>query len=239
MSSEPKLGVLQLNTAFYRPPGDVGNPASFNVPTVIRVVESANRSNVVTGGKAGQATIIDDFAKEAANMMKEENCVAFVTSCGFLAASHRELAAKIQAPMGTSALLQVPWLRQLYGGGPETVGVLTFSAENLGPDHFAGIDIEGDLPPIKGMPHNCAFRRWILCEEEYDEKASEQDVVQVAKELVAENPGMKAIVFECTNMPPHTEAVKKATGLPVWSVITLGEWMYHAANPRAYHPTHI
>lgn len=79
----PKLGVLQLKTTFPRPPGDVGHPASWgNIPVVIRVVEEANKQNVV-GGTWGPE-LVDAFVREGEKMIKEENVVAFVTSCGFV-----------------------------------------------------------------------------------------------------------------------------------------------------------
>lgn len=83
MAPIPKLGVLQLKTTFPRPPGDVGNPQSWgDVPVVIRVVEEAD-SNLVVGGGWGEE-LVNAFVREGEKMMKDEGCVAFVTSCGFV-----------------------------------------------------------------------------------------------------------------------------------------------------------
>jgi predicted amidophosphoribosyltransferase len=40
-------------------------------------------------------------------------------------------------------------------------------------------------------------------------------MVNVARRLVDAHPDVGAILFECTNMPPYTDAVTRATGLPV------------------------
>lgn len=86
MPPTPKLGVLQLNTTFPRPPGDVGNPRSWDpIPVVIRVVEEADRDLVVGGGWGEE--LVDAFVREGERMMREEGCVAFVTSCGFVSPS--------------------------------------------------------------------------------------------------------------------------------------------------------
>lgn len=83
MAQIPKLGVLQLKTTFPRPPGDVGNPLSWTgIPVVIRVVEEADSDLVVGGGWGDE--LVDAFVREAEKMRKEEGCVAFVTSCGFV-----------------------------------------------------------------------------------------------------------------------------------------------------------
>lgn len=84
----PKLGVLQLKTTFPRPPGDVGNAASWgDMPVVIRVVEEAD-SKTVVGGTWG-TELVDAFVREGERLVEEEGCVAFVTSCGFVSAIQR------------------------------------------------------------------------------------------------------------------------------------------------------
>lgn len=55
------------------------------------------------------------------------------------------------------------------------------------------------------------------------------EVVGAAQELVKNHPNVRAIVLECTNMPPFTRAVEKATGRKVWDILTLGRWLYNGA----------
>ncbi|KAK0460437.1 uncharacterized protein EV420DRAFT_210615 [Desarmillaria tabescens] len=226
MASTKKLGVLQLNTQFYRPPGDCGNPKSYTYPVVISIVEAATRETVVLGGREGQMVLVDAFVKEGTRLMKEENVTCLITSCGFMAATHKELAERMPIPIGTSALLQVRWLRELFGGAPDSVGVITFSSENFTDDYFKGVALDV-VPPVKGMPVGGAFHNWMSCTTEFDLAACEAEVVQAAKDIQRENPRIRAICFECTNMPPFTTAVKEVTGLPVYSVLILADWLYH------------
>lgn len=101
MSPAPKLGVLQLKTTFPRPPGDVGNPQSWgDIPVIIRVVEEAD-SDLVVGGGWGEE-LVDAFVREGEKMMRDEGCVAFVTSCGFVSREALDLFA-LAAPPPTSA----------------------------------------------------------------------------------------------------------------------------------------
>ncbi|KAK0445048.1 uncharacterized protein EV420DRAFT_1277178, partial [Desarmillaria tabescens] len=136
-ASNRKLGVLQLNTQFYRLPGDFGNPKSYTYPVVISIVEVAIRETVVLGGREGQMALVDAFVKEGTRLMKEENVTCLITSCGFMAATQKELAEGMPSdkliPIGTSALLQVQCLRELFGGAPDTVGIHSYpgiSCEN-------------------------------------------------------------------------------------------------------------
>lgn len=62
----------------------------------------------------------------------------------------------------------------------------------------------------------------------------EKEVVGAAQALLADNPDIKVLVLECTNMPPFSAAVEKATGKRVYDILTLGKWLYDGA----VHPSH-
>jgi hypothetical protein len=51
--------------------------------------------------------------------------------------------------------------------------------------------------------------------------AREAEVVAAARRLIACDPAVGAILFECTNFPPHRAAVEAATGLRVYDIFTL------------------
>lgn len=63
--------------------------------------------------------------------------------------------------------------------------------------------------------------------DDFDGMAAE--VMGAAEELVKNHPKVRAIVLECTNMPPFTSVVEKVTGRKVWDVLTLGRWLYQGA----------
>ncbi|MEO6749516.1 MAG: aspartate/glutamate racemase family protein, partial [Casimicrobiaceae bacterium] len=58
--------------------------------------------------------------------------------------------------------------------------------------------------------------------------------VQAARDLVAENPDVGAIVLECTNMPPYAAAVQRATGLPVYDIYSMINWFHAGLRPRRF-----
>lgn len=58
--------------------------------------------------------------------------------------------------------------------------------------------------------------------------AARDEHVRVARRLVAEHPDVGALVLECTNMPPYLADIQRATGLPVFDVVSLVR-MVHAA----------
>lgn len=63
-------------------------------------------------------------------------------------------------------------------------------------------------------------------EVELDVDAARDEHERVARRLVAEHPDVGAIVLECTNMPPYTAVVQRATGRPVFDVVSLVRFVH-------------
>src|SRR5262245_17493143 len=122
----PHLGILMLATRFPRPPGDIGNPATFAFPVRYRTVEAASAQRVVRERASGLVDRFIDLGRE----MAEEGAAGIATSCGFLAAFQPELAAALPVPVATSSLLQAAWIAPLLPAG-RRVGIVTIDAAAL------------------------------------------------------------------------------------------------------------
>ena len=66
--------------------------------------------------------------------MEEEGIQAITTSCGFNAVFQTELSKAVPVPVFTSALLQIPFIKNLIGDRP--IGVLTANGKALTRKHF-------------------------------------------------------------------------------------------------------
>lgn len=212
------LGVVMLDTRFPRPPGDVGNDQTFPVPVRRLVVPGAFPHRVVASAQALRAGGLHLRFVHALRQLEAEGARALTTSCGFLVLLQQELQAAVQVPVVSSSLLQLPALLAVES----RVGVLTISAAHLTRDHLlaAGVPPErlGDVL-VQGMDPAGPFARPILGNlPAMDHAAAEVDVVAAALALQARAPGLRTLVLECTNMPPHEKALADATG---WSVRTL------------------
>ncbi|KAM0748515.1 PLP-dependent transferase [Meredithblackwellia eburnea MCA 4105] len=231
-SLPPALGLLQLDNTFYRPIGDVGNPSTFSFPLQIVKIKGASNTAVVGNkGSGWDSELVNMFITEAQKLIDEKNCVAIVTSCGFLATMHSELVAKLNRPgvaVGTSSLMQIQLVMSL--GGPGMVGVITFDAASLTEKHLlqAGADLNRTV--VMGLKKGGAFWKWINHMEKFDFEQSEKEVVEVALELVKANPTVSSIVLECTNMPPFARSVQRAAKLPVYDINTLARMLFEAGS---------
>lgn len=235
------IGVLMLDTRFPRPPGDVGNAMTWPFPVLYEIVRGAEPSRVI--GETDPA-LLQPFI-DAASALAGAGVRAITTSCGFLAIFQRELAAAVPVPILTSTLLQVPIAAAQIGAGRQ-VGILTGRRERLTERHFTGTGWSSEQIPIvvKEFPPGARFPDVYspLWPEEatpqVDSAVLERELLDLATELVTEHPDVGAIVLECTNYVPYSQAVRTAVGLPVFDLYTLVMQAYHATIGTDFATTH-
>jgi hypothetical protein len=207
------LGILMLDTRFPRIEGDIGNPASFDFPVIYRRMEGIGPGDAVNAQPDRPRLLA--ALKANAEALAGQGAVGLSTSCGFLAIFQKELARLSPVPVATSALLLVA---RLAG---RKVGVITASAENLTPAHFAGVDAPPDTP-VEGMPRDGAFAATFLRNgATLDRDAVEREAIEAGRALMRRHPGVDAIVLECTNLPPYKVALRHALNVPVYDVLDL------------------
>jgi Asp/Glu/hydantoin racemase len=212
----PTLGVIMLDTRFPRPVGDIGNPRTFAFQVRYSTVRGASPRRVVIERDPG---LVAPFVA-AARELEAEGVAAIATSCGFLALFQRELAASVAVPTWTSSLLLVAEVEAGLASGAR-VGVVTADAASLSADHLRAVGARADTP-VEGLATGSRFRATLLDDlETLDEDEARQATVAAAARLVSRRPDVRAIVLECTNLPPYADAVRAATGLPVHDITTL------------------
>jgi len=207
------LGILMLDTRFPRIEGDIGNPASFDFPVIFQRLEGIGPSDAVAA-EPDRPRVLAALAHNA-QKLADAGAVGISTSCGFLALFQKELVSVSPVPVATSALLLIPELKG------QKVGVLTASARNLTPRHFAAVGAPEDTP-IEGMPEQGAFAATFLRDgPTLDRDAVEREAVEAGRTLLKKHPALDAVVLECTNLPPYKAALQQALGLPVHDVLDL------------------
>jgi hypothetical protein len=215
-----RLGILMLDTTFPRIEGDVGNPATW--PCQVEF-ETARGIGVDDAVRSRDPRRYAEPFLEAAQRLQSRGVDLITTSCGFLVLLQERLREAVRVPVLTSSLLQVPWVMQSLASDAK-VGIMTFEGPSLSADHLGAADIDSSRVVIAGL-EGTAFHRTIREDlSEFDPHQALRDHLTVAKRLVAENPQIRALVFECHNMPPYAEAVREAVGLPVFDVTTLIGW---------------
>jgi len=224
------IGIITLDTTFPRIPGDIGNASTFSFPVKLRTVKGASIDRVV---KQGDRTLLEPFI-DTAKGLEKEGVRAVTTTCGFLALFQDEIAASVRIPVFTSSLMQVPLVYKMLGKGHK-VGIVTADSDSLSQKHLTAAGIDPSIPlAIAGMQDQKEFSRLLGNESELEPDKIEAEIVNVAKKLASENSDMGAFVLECANLPPYSSAIQRATGLPVFDLVTLTNYVYMAVVSRPF-----
>ncbi len=208
------LGVIMLDTGFVRLPGDIGQPASHDGPVLFETVPQASAVRVVGGiasltDPAARAEAVAPFIA-AGERLVARGATGITTSCGFLVTYQAALQAALPVPVMTSALCLLP---EIAAG--RRVGILTFDAASLGAMHLRAAGFEGECA-IAGLAPGAGFRREVLEDAATaDIAARERDVLEAAGRLPED---VDVVLLECTNFPPHREAVAGLLGVPVFDI---------------------
>lgn len=219
------IGVLCLDTSYTKVPGHIRNPATFAFPVACKVVQGATSDRVV---RQADPALLEPFVS-AARQLEAEGVAAITSGCGFLALFQRELAAAVAVPLYTSSLIQLPMVHAMLRPDQQ-VGVLTASAVSLTSRHLAGVGA-GSVPVrVGGMDAQPEFTEVILQarRNNLDSARLCREVIDVTGRLLRDNPGIGALVIECTDLAPYASAIQELTGLPVFDIVTLTEMVHRS-----------
>lgn len=220
--SKPNIGVLILNTNFPRILGDIGNPASFNYPTIYQTIEAATTATVVTSQPL--APQIESDIETAALSLAATPVSVITTSCGFLSPLQNQLAQLTNVPVITSSLTLLPLLTAWYGQ-TEKLGVITFDKSKLNTRHL------GDHAPtaIEGLQNTDSLRKTISQDlPELNREQATREVLAACDRLRQNYPAVRAIVLECTNLSPYKSEIRSHTGLSVYDIVDAVHWLLQA-----------
>ncbi|CUH42003.1 aspartate/glutamate racemase family protein [Ruegeria atlantica] len=224
------VGILMLDAQFPRIPGDMGNALTWPFPVLYRIVRDASPDMVVRHRAEGMLDAFIDAARE----LVKDGADGITTNCGFLSLFQKELSEAVPVPVVTSSLMQVQMVDRILPAG-KRAGILTISASTLTNDHLQSAQVP-DGTPIGTTEGGREFTRAILGNElSLDVDKARADNVDAALALQSQNPDLGSIVLECTNMCPYATDIQRATGLPVFSIVTLVSWFQAGLLPPRFH----
>jgi hypothetical protein len=230
------VGILMIEGYFPRPPGAIGNATTFPFPVLHRVVKGATGTATVRalstfapGSDEYEAAVAPWI--EGARDLEAQGVRAITTSCGFSALFQRELAASAEVPVFATSLLLVPFIARILKPG-SLVGVVTADGRMLTPRHFEGAGVDPATTAVVGLegcPHfeEMAYRD----RHDIDLDRLEDEVVFVTRDLVRREPRVRAILLECSLLPPYAASIQREVRLPVFDFTHMIA-MVHAAVVR-------
>jgi maleate cis-trans isomerase len=213
----PRLGVLLLDGKMAQVPGAMASPATFPYPVVHRVVQGS-RPPV----SAADAESLLPLYVEAARELARQGVAALTENCnGQMIHLQQRLAATVQIPVVTSALFLVPQIHRMMPS--RRLGILAFHPEAVTDEVIdaCGWSAREIRVAVGGVADSAAWREFLRTKEipERLRPRLESDLVALGRRMLAEHPDLGAFVAECTLLPPATQALRDALGLPVFDIL--------------------
>lgn len=206
-------------------PGNIANPSTFDFPVLYRRVNGAYYQTVVVHPNPSVLAAMIEAAQE----LERHGVRAITTSCGFNAIFQQELANSVKIPLFASSLIQVPMVHRMLRRG-QRIGIITAEKPHLTGAHLRNAGITPDVPLcVAGIECTGEFLKIRANPAaSLDVARFRDEVVGVARELATECQDVGAIVLECTDLPPMAAAIRRATGLPVFDIVTVTIMVHEA-----------
>jgi Asp/Glu/hydantoin racemase len=207
----------------------MGNALTWPFPVLYKVVRDASPDRVVRRNAEG---LLDAFIASGRELVAD-GADGITTNCGFLSVFQSEISAALNVPVATSSLMQVSMVAKLLPDG-QRPGILTVCGSTLSETHLVAAGVDANCP-IETTEDGSEFTRFILGNEpQLDVDMARQDNIDAALRLKADHPDVGAIVLECTNMIPFASDIRRATGLPVFSMLSFVSWFQSSLDPKVY-----
>ena len=230
MSGIP-IGIVLLNVGYPIVPGNVANATTWNFPVSYVRVNNVDSPRLHTK----DPSIIDDLA-DAANELVEKNGVrAVICACGYFGRWQKLLREKVDVPVYASSLIQIPMIKMGLKKD-QKLGILCAVTRTFDEDllHCCGVEDTSNLV-IKSMEESPEFSAIPRDRDTMNNAVCRQEFIDAAKQMVAENPDIGAILLECSDMPPYAAAIQDAVNLPVYDFTTMVNWVENAVCRKPFH----
>jgi hypothetical protein len=208
----------------------VANATTYDYPVRFQKVDGFSVARAI-----GKDPSIYDVLKKAAGELVAQGVRAVTGDCGFMALHQQRLADELEVPVFLSSLLQLPFMAAICGRSAK-LGVITADSRSLDDELLTSVGVEDpDRIAVRGLQDQPAFQRFAIEESgELDAAAVEKEVVAAARRLVRLDQRVRALLLECSLLPPYAVAVQRAVRLPVFDYVTMIDFVFSAVVKRPF-----
>lgn len=227
------VGILMIEGYFPRPPGAIGNATTFPFPVLHYVVKGASSAATVRAlselpvGSQGYKAAVAPWI-EGARDLERQGVRAVTTSCGFSALFQSELTDAVDIPVFATSLLLAPMISRSLKRGSR-VGIITADGRSMTPSHMEGAGIDPTTIAVAGLENVQLFEEMTYHDRhDISFEELERGVVAVARDLVEREPTVRALLLECSLLPPFAASIQNAVRLPVFDFTHMITFMHSA-----------
>lgn len=226
------VGIMLLDVHYPIMPGNVVNACTYDFPVRHMWVPGADQARM----HSGDETLIPELIKTA-KQLEVEGCRVICGACGYFGHFQEKIADAIDIPVYLSSIVQIPWIR-VGLKKRQKIGILCADGHNLTQDLFkaCGISKEDfDRCCVASAGHLPEFSALMERRGQFDNGIVRQELVDLFKQLVKENPDIGSILLECSDMPPYSVAIQAELNLPVFDFITMINFAHSSVAHKPYY----
>lgn len=228
------IGILMMDTVFPRLVGDMGNARTYKIPVKYYTVKNVSTDKM--NHSNAEKILLKPFI-EAVKELEKEGCKAITTSCSFLTGFQKQLADAVNIPVFTNTLLLAPFIHSMLNSKLK-IGIFTENADLIHEDYFKQLGWSSkDIPvSISGMAEDSPFTKLFIHDNlEEDLEVLEECMKELTLRHMEQNPDTGAIILECTNFAPFTNLIQNISGVPVFGINQLLEYMDSCISAPKYY----
>lgn len=231
------IGLVQMHVNLAMIPGNMSNGTTFDFPILYRRMNARDVADVMSEEPT------QDFADavvEAAQWLELQGVRAIMGNCGFFGGYQNVVKERINVPFYSSSLMMLPMMVHSMPANKK-VGVITANGPQLIKTQAienCGLSLEDKENSIvvMGCENGQEFSNAIMANTGvYNPAKVEQEITDVARQMIAENDDIGSILLECTELSPAAAAVQNAVRMPVWDYTTLTKWIYSGCVRRPFY----
>lgn len=222
----PALGFITLDTQFPRVIGDAGNADTWNFPVHYKVLDEIRPADIF---KMKHGEILD-LLISAGRELISRGAEGIVLNIDYMSQYQKELSSALAAPIASSPLLQIPSIESMLPK-EKHAGIITMVGNNLTTKHFTAIKVRKNVPISEVGADSNFSRTFALNQLTLDWTNAQEEMLDTARMLFAENPNLGAIVLEGVSMAPYANTIRSEMGLPIFSAVSLVNWFHGSIQP--------
>ena len=213
------LGIVRIDYKYDPMLGDIDHPDSFTYPVKYKIVSDLTFETCKSGN------VSDDVKRrfeDAITALAEMGASVIAGDCGFMLRLQSLARRRTKLPVIMSSLCLLPTIVTSYAED-EQIAIVTASKSSLMSmmplvRTFCNVDVSDRRFIVVGCDDVPGFDA-IDRGDPFDTELVRKGVVELAERTFAQHPGVRCFVFECTQLPPFSDATRARVGLPVFDVI--------------------
>jgi len=222
------MGIIRLDYDYPPALGDIDHSGSFDFDVFYKVVPGLT-FELCQSGKDLKGTEVGERFVESVQWFfenkNEKNVKVITGDCGFMMyyQMYARAIAGTDCPVVMSSICQLKSISCAFNNDQEII-IMTANGANLMKmakhiiDEYK-VDLHDRNYHIVGCEHVDGFEA-VANGTAVDTAKVEKGLVKLVKEKLKEFPKVVAFLFECTELPAYSDAVRAETGLPVYDAIT-------------------